>query len=260
VGCIGVVFFCGCSKRERLVAAENVALTLKNPIVKLYFQFLDYVLRVFTKFNRLFQSEYPNLHRLTRELVSLYKSFLSCYMTNAYIKSTPISELDPTSKEHMVSLTAMSMGHHVASGLAKPEILARKAEVRGFLEHCQLFFIEAAVLVKQRFPISDQILSSLTFLDPSSLSSAQCSAIVNVASKFQTLLQMTYTNSIVSGVNLIFHLMTPRRLMDRYWGDIAALTDGYGEIKFPTLGYFVKSLLSLPHSNADVERIFSHQN
>lgn len=64
------LFFADAAERERLVAAENVASTLKNPIVKLYFQFLDYVLLVFTKFNRLFQSVYPNLHRLTRELTS----------------------------------------------------------------------------------------------------------------------------------------------------------------------------------------------
>ena len=80
----------------------------------------------------------------------------------------------------MVSLTATSMGHLVASSLAKPDILARKAKVKGFLEHCQLFFIEAAVQVKQRFPISDPILSSLTFLDPSAVSSTQCSAILDV--------------------------------------------------------------------------------
>ena len=70
------LFFADAAEIERLVAAENVALTLKNPIVKLYFQFLDYVLTMFTKLNRLFQSEYPNLHRLTRELVTLYKSLL----------------------------------------------------------------------------------------------------------------------------------------------------------------------------------------
>ena len=75
---------------------------------------------------------------------------------------------------------------------------------------------------------------------------------------FETsLLKMTYGNSTVSGMN--FHsLIFPEKIyMDHYWGDVAALTDGCGEIKFPTLGYFVKSFLSLPHSNADVERIFS---
>ena len=63
----------------------------------MYFLFLDYVLPMFTKFNRLFQSEYPNMHCLTKELVTLYKSLLSCYMTNAYIKSVAVGSLDPTS-------------------------------------------------------------------------------------------------------------------------------------------------------------------
>ena len=255
-------FFADAAEKEQLVAAENVASTLKNPIVKLYFQFLDYVLPMFTKFNRLFQSEYPNLHCLTRELVTLYKSLLSCYMTNAYIRSRPISKLDPISKDHMVSLTAMSMGHLVASSLPKPDILAMKAEVKGFLEHCQLFFIEAAVQVKQRFPISDPILSSSTFLDPSAVSSTQCSAILDVVSKFPNIIAPDDLQKLDSEWRELSFTdlppYDPKKIhMNRYWGDVAALTDGCGEIKFPTLGYFVKSLLSLPHSNADVERRFS---
>ena len=75
------------------------------------------------------------------------------------------------------------MGRLDASSLAKPDILAMKAGVKGFLEHGELFFIEATVQVKQRFPINDPILSSLTFLDPSAVSSTQCSAILDVASK-----------------------------------------------------------------------------
>ena len=48
----------------------------------------------------------------------------------------------------------------------------------------------------------------------------------------------------------------PKKIhMDRYWGEMAVLTDGCGEIKFPTLVYFVESLLSFLYSNADVERI-----
>ena len=60
-----------------------------------------------------------------------------CYMTNVYITSRPISKLDPSSNDHMVFLTAMSMGHLVASSLAKLDILSRKADVKGFLECCQ---------------------------------------------------------------------------------------------------------------------------
>ena len=100
------------------------------------------------------QSESPNLHCLTSELVALYKSLLSCYMTNTYIRSTTIEKIDLTSRVYMLPLTLISLGHTVASLLA----IAMTAEVRGFLEHCQNLLIKAAIQIKTRFPISDPIL------------------------------------------------------------------------------------------------------
>ena len=96
--------------------------------------------------------------------------------------------------------------------------------MKGFLEHGELFFIEATVQVKQRFPINDPILSSLTFLDPSAVSNAQqfWMLLQNVQT---SLLQMTYRDSTVSGANI-----DPKIHMDHYRGDVAALTDGCGEI------------------------------
>ena len=51
-------FFVHQAATERLVAAENLASAFKNPISKMYFHFLDCTLPKFTKFNKLFQSEY----------------------------------------------------------------------------------------------------------------------------------------------------------------------------------------------------------
>ena len=99
-------------------------------------------------------------------------------MTDTYIRSTIIDKIDPTSRVHMLPLTSISLGHTVANLLVKPEILAMVAEVRDFLEHCQSFLIEAAVQVKNRFPIGDPILSSLGFLDPLALSATQCSTVI----------------------------------------------------------------------------------
>ena len=71
---------------------------LKNPIFKQYFQFLSFVLSKFTNFNKLFQSETPNIHFLSSYLATTYKGFLSCYMSPPYIRSTTLDQLDPTFK------------------------------------------------------------------------------------------------------------------------------------------------------------------
>ena len=57
--------------------------------------------------------------------------------------------------------------------------------------------------------------------------------------------------SLYLGNFCAMQLLNPRKdHIDRFWGDD-------DEVKFSTVSLFVKSLLALPHSNADVERIFS---
>ena len=42
-----------------------------------------------------------------------------------------------------------------------------------------------------------------------------------------------------------------------FWGTVSQMTDTSGEYRFPTVSRLMTSLLSLPHSNAKVKRIFS---
>ena len=45
--------------------------------------------------------------------------------------------------------------------------------------------------------------------------------------------------------------------VDSFWGSVNKMMNTSGERRFPTVSKLMSSLLSLPHSNADVERIFS---
>ncbi|KOB67942.1 Uncharacterized protein OBRU01_12969 [Operophtera brumata] len=47
---------------------------------------------------------------------------------------------------------------------------------------------------------------------------------------------------------------------DKFWGEVAAFTDAAGERKFSSLSALVMGILSLPFSNASVERAFSIMN
>ena len=62
------LYFTHAAQTDRLLATENIAQALHNPIFRMYFEFLGYALPNFTEFNRLYQSEEPNLHRLTSDL------------------------------------------------------------------------------------------------------------------------------------------------------------------------------------------------
>ena len=98
------------AKNDRLISSQNIFTALKNPIFKLYFYFLSFILRKFTNFNKLFQSKTPNIHFLTNYLASTYKAFLSCYLLSTYIRSTSLHCIDPASPSNLLPLTSMNMG------------------------------------------------------------------------------------------------------------------------------------------------------
>ena len=260
-------YFKEASESSRLVSSCTVYAALKNPIVKLYYQFLKFVLPKFTNFNKLFHSEMPNIHFLTSYLSSTYKGFLSCFLSSTYIRSMSLEKIDPESCENLLPLTSMSMGEDVSQFFARlpsftPDI---KEELKSFLQHVQLFYIEAAKQIKQRFPIDDDILKSLNILNPTTINSTSASTVVRLANMFSNIISENKVERIDTEWREI-QFMDPSELPSSsehrtdvvaFWDTISQMTDTSGEYRFPIVSRLMTSLLSLPHSNAEVERIFS---
>ncbi len=258
-------YFKKAAETDRLVSACTIYSALKNPIMKLYLHFLKFVLPKFIHFNKLFQSETPNIHFLTSYLSSTYKSFLSCYLSSTYIRSISLERLNPNSQSNFLPLTSMSMGEEVAQFLIAPVSNNLKDQLKGFLEHVQLFYVEAALQIKGRFPIDDKVLKALTFLNPDTINSTSASDVIALASKFPNIIPEDDLHRIDHEWRELQFLdpsdlpTTSCRRKDvvLFWGGISEITDTSGESRFPTISRLTKSLLVFPHSNAEVERVFS---
>ena len=264
------LYFQKSAEKDRLVTSQNIYAALTNPIIKLYFQFLSFVLPKFANFNKLFQSQTPNIHFLTSYLATTYKAFLSCYLHPSYIRSVSLEHLDPASSTKFLPLTGINMGEKVSQFMTQPpNILSPlKNEIRGFLEHIQSFYVEAALQIKKRFPINDEILKSLIFLNPATINSTSSQEVMTIASNFPNIIppaeirnlddewrELQFTDpSNLPCTSSDVH----RKDVVTYWGTISQMVDPSQEKRFPTISKLTTSLLSLPHSNADVERIFSH--
>jgi hypothetical protein len=46
--------------------------------------------------------------------------------------------------------------------------------------------------------------------------------------------------------------------IDQYWHEVGLLKDISGDIQYPLLSKLAKAVLTIPHGNADIERMFSH--
>lgn len=260
-------YFKKAAENDRLVSACTIYAALQNPMMKLYLCFLKFVLPKFTNFNKLFQSETPNIHFITSYLASTYKAFLSCYLSSTYIRSINLDNIDPNSTSNFLPLTSMSMGEEVSQFLIGQASTVTNDDILGFLQHIQLFYIEAALQIQKRFPITDSVLKALIFLNPNTINSTNATEVTDLAAKFPNIvpdgelhridhewreLQFLDQNDLPSSSNT-----SSRSDVVSFWGCIGQMVDTSGECRFPILSKLTKSLLSLPHSNAEVERVFS---
>lgn len=261
-------YFKKSAETDRLVSAATIYAALKNPIMKQYLYFLRFVLPKFTHFNKLFQSETPNIHFITSYLASTYKAFLSCYLSSTYIRSKSLDSLDPIFPSNYLPLSSMSMGEEVSQFLiAHHANQAASYDLKGFLEHVQLFYIEAASQLRKRFPIQDEVLKRLTFLNPATINSTTAFDVTRVATLFPNIIAENDVHKIDHEWREMQFLdpaeiptsstSSKRQDVVTFWANINCITDTNGDIQFPTISKLSKSLLSLPHSNTEVERVFS---
>ena len=129
-----IQFFQAVAGRDNLLMSQKILSLLQNPIWKLYFYFLEFVLPKFTELDTMFQSSKPSVHCLHRGLSATYRELLSCYLTEAYWKSVSLKDIDPTSRVNFLPLPRMYMGAKITLCLPKDEYKQRPADVQYFLK------------------------------------------------------------------------------------------------------------------------------
>lgn len=256
-------YFAHVSQTERLLQAERIHSCLSNGHFKLFFYFLDFILPKFTNFNKLYQSQTPNLHVLHKNVQMLYKELLSYYIQPTYLRTSNLADIDPAAETSMLQLNQMYLGVNVAQELIKPFILANRPLVENFLVRCRDFYVTAAKEIRKRFPIHDSTIRHLEVLSPT-CSHAEFSSLGQLIQRFPNLVEGVNAQTLddewrrLSLVDIPFSYN--EMPVDEYWGRISAITDGTEALQFPVVAKFMKQLLVLPHSNADTERIFSQIN
>lgn len=68
---------------------------MNNPLYKIYFHFLNYILKIITDLNKNFQSEAPKIHLLVSEVTKKYKLILKNFLKADYLQTlSNISEVE----------------------------------------------------------------------------------------------------------------------------------------------------------------------
>jgi len=224
---------------------------------KIYIYFLKYVLHFFNKFNALFQSENVLIHELSSQSIKLLKTIA----TN-FVKPELIEEiLNLNVNDPKIVREKIYMGPDC-------EILLNELPddcVQEIRETCLTFYKTCVLQICDRFPIFDDFLNNLKFIQPKILLNNEARTkivdLTNVCSKFPRLID----NFALSAewIALPFEFTDNDKInlqnatIEDLWKFVAYIKDVNDTVMFPELNKLLSIILCLPQSNAPAERIFS---
>lgn len=244
--------------------ADSILFRLNNPYNKLYLEFLEFSLELFNNMNKLMQSERPQIHKLHNNMVTVYKSLLECYMDDEYVSRTEAGLIQIDNPRHYKPIDNLYLGAKVSASLASTNSnTLNQDDIKAFKLKCLDFFIEGAKQIKKRYDFSNDVIKEMQFLDPHVVKSRKINSLVALAVKFPNLISVNELQQLDTEWRFLRNNkdLAPDESEDveTYWCKVTAARDpaNYSNQLYPTLSKFVSAILSLPHSSAAVERIFS---
>lgn len=241
---------------EGIMQAGIILEKLQNPSVKLYLDFLAYMLPYFNNLNKLMQNEKPQVHKIYIEITSTLKTILQCYIKPDVLRKD-IYEIDFANPRNFLNIDEMYFGASLTNSQIDKNIL-KSVKVR-----CLDFYIESVKQITSRFPLKNSLIEKMQFFDPEVIKTKKKTFISDVAMSFPNFTSAENYQDLDNEWRMLLNFPLDNVVHDdieMFWKKIALVKIGDDSLKFPTLVKFVFNVLCLPHSSAAVERIFSQIN
>lgn len=258
------LFFTSTWLNEKLISTEIIFKNLNEPFIKLYFNFLAWILPKFTDFNKSFQSESVMITLLNDKVHEIYRDILLCFLNRNYVMQNELQTINLDNKEKWLKNEQMYLGVRVMNDLKHDEISKNKSELNIFYNTCRNFLITSAKEIKKRYCINDPILSKLHVLHPTNAASSKFRESFPSMFPLIELLPRIVPNENVSLIQKIddqwrslpgkFNELDLTLPVDKFWSELHVCPD------FKELSQLALDTLCIPHSNAQCERVFSHVN
>ncbi|XP_061724987.1 uncharacterized protein LOC133530945 [Cydia pomonella] len=256
------LFFIDASLNDEVLAATNILQKINDPVTLLFLQFLDFVLPIFNKLNKEMQSEHAKIHVLYDQVCTCLKTLFECFLKRDYVKNTVLEKIEYKNPHMFLNLDDMYFGANAMGTLLKDKNLTSE-QTHLFKTRCLQFFIEACDQIIARFPIKNNPIQHFSAFCPENVKKGERPSIVDVVAMFPKLHDSPNYQELDTEWRLLRNTKDISKFSDNieeFWMSVSTLKCGDNSAMFPKLSAFVFNILVLPHSSANVERVFSSIN
>ncbi|KAI4467892.1 hat family dimerization domaincontaining protein-related [Holotrichia oblita] len=249
---------------SRLIAADTIYHSLQDAQIKLFYAFLEWILVKIASVNAYFQSEKVLISTTHSKMCSLYKDLLSSYMHTLYVQSADLHSIEPDSEANYMSIQNIYLGVHVMTLISKeryPQDL-----LIDFYLRCRQFLITACLQIKQRYDFADKLMVVIDCINPDNVINKKTHSLYNLLKLTPRIIDIDQHSQVQIIDSQWRELLTydvsqySNKEVDKFWVAVGNIFDGNGQPLFKELAEYCLNVLSIPHSNASCERIFSKVN
>lgn len=185
------------------------------------------------------------------------------FLKREYLTSTPIENVDFKNPRNFMDIDDVYYGAAASNTLLSSSENLNSDQVNLFKCRCLDFYIEACKQITTRLPLKNNPIKGLDKIDPKNVKIGKTASIVPVSRLFPNIVHSNDFQEIDTEWRILRNCEQIKTFPDDvelFWDEVSLLKRGDETQMFPLLSNFIFNILSLPHSSANVERIFSHIN
>ena len=224
---------------------------------KLYCVFLQGAIPLFEHANVALQKEEPCIHIMHRTLLKQLREILVRFIKPEFLIND-ITKVDFTNTSSHKSSQGLFIGNAARDLITTMPDL----DLTTFYVNVKNFYMAATKYMLKKFPYGDELLLHAEVVDPKLKMTKDFSSLRYFTDRFPVVLQQHDTGSLdeLEGQFLNFQVDANDEKFERvdvFWSNMLAVRDENGQKKYHLLAGVMLGILTIFHSNADSERIFS---
>lgn len=244
-------------KRDPSYVTESILQSLTNVFIKAQLQFLHVQLRRANEFNTMFQSNKPVLFYLHDQVKKLLRDIMSDFIQVKYVRECDPFTFDVHNTRHHVPISQFYLGINATDTLSSSAVSKDREGVTKLKTSCLEFDLEFISQIRRRFETHS--FKILEFLIPDNALNLKPASLRNVFSAFPVLNDVCDREKAdlewrQLGLDGSFKDVEEAA---EFWKKQLSQRNMNDQPMYPNLSRVVGYCLTLPNSNAAVERVFS---